>query len=64
MTIKQIGAEIDKHDRKIIDVRHQLDTMRPAFLYDYAIINRLDSILQDAIACKDMLSDMLKDGGN
>lgn len=64
MTIKQIGLEIDKHDRKIIDVEHQLKGMRPAFMYDYYTIKKLDDILQDTLVCRDMLSEMLKDGGN
>ena len=64
MTVMEIKGAIGQHNKLISDYQHQLDDLRPAFLYDYEVINRLDSILQDAIACKDMLSDMLKDGGN
>lgn len=62
MTTAMIKTAIDDHNKKIIDYQHQLDNLRPAFLFDYETIAKLDEILQDTIACRSMLMSMLKDG--
>lgn len=62
MTTAMIKTAIDKHNKKIIVYQHRLDNLRPAFLFDYETIAKLNGILQDTITCRDMLESMLKDG--
>lgn len=62
MTIAMIKAAIDEHNAKMIDCQQKLNDLRPAFLFDYNVVAKLDEILQNTIACRDMLMSMLKDG--
>ena len=62
MTVKVINTAIVQHDQVIKEYQDKLASMSPAFLYDYAVTDKLNNILEDTIACRDMLSDMLKDG--
>lgn len=62
MTTAMIKTAIKQHNTKIANYQCKLDSLRPAFLFEYETIAKLDEILQDTIACRSMLMSMLKDG--
>lgn len=47
MTTAMIKAAIDEHNAKMIDCQQKLNDLRPAFLFDYNVVAKLDDILQD-----------------
>lgn len=59
MTTAMIKTAIAEYDAQIANYQHRLDNLRPAFLFDYSVVAKLDNILQDTIACRDMLTSML-----
>lgn len=60
MNNKAICRAIAKFDCRIAECENHLEEMRPSFLYNYEIVERLDGVLLNAMAIRDMLTDMLE----
>lgn len=62
MNDEVIRKAINECDHKISDYEKHLEEMYPSFLYDYEDVKKLDDVLLNTLACRDMLMEMLKEG--
>lgn len=62
MTVTTILIAIANYNQKISAYEHKIDSMQPAFLYDYDEIDVAERNLCEAIACRDSLMGMLIGG--
>lgn len=64
MTVTDILTAIEERSRIIIDCEQRLKELQPAFLFDYEEVDRLENRCEDALAQRDALFDLLRDGGD
>lgn len=64
MTVNEIQAAIGERDRTISECEQKLNELQAAFLYEYDEVNKFNNLLEDAFTQKDMLLDMLLNGGD
>lgn len=62
MTVTTIVMAIANYNQKISAYEHKIDSMQPAFLYDYDEIDMTERNLCEAIAGRDSLIGMLTGG--
>lgn len=64
MTAADILSAIEERSKTISECKQRLSELAPAFLHEYEEVDKWENALEDALAQRDALFDLLRDGGD